>query len=622
MQLNFLHNVSRIVRCLMIGLLMSFTVFSQSDNILFSPASSTITIGQSFTVNVRVDMQSGSCNAIEIHLNFDPAYLRITNITKPSSATFTSETIALPAAPYTTANTAGHLEYAAGIPSGSTAADFDILAITFTTPVSSPQSGTTSLSFQNSAGHRTRAVLNGVPLTNTLTSGSVTIQNCTPPVATLASSNASSICNAQPVGLRITSATGTAPYTIVVNDSTYSNVNIGSTFTSLPFPTYKLWPSTNPNQARQNDGIAIEVGNKFKASQNGFVKGVRFYNGTGSYTLGTYKGKLWNFQTGALLASVTYSGVSAGNWIEANFSSPVYITANTTYLVTVYSSAGNYVATDNYFSTAYTNGPLTAIANSVSSNGMFIKGTEQSGPTTNFGSWQIYQSTNYWADVIFAQNTNSFVLQSVTDATGCNNSGTLQTLNVTSMDCSTLPITLLNLSASPKGKTVTLHWTTSSELNNRGYDIQRSSDGVNWSTIGFVAGAGNSSMTINYSYLDDNLDARKYYYRLNQWDIDGRSKYSVVVTAVIGGKGEYVLGQNYPNPFRNETTIQYSLPQAGKVSLTLFDISGRIVRTLVNGSKEAGTHAVSFTTGNLTSGIYYYRLQVGDFSDVKKLTIQ
>jgi hypothetical protein len=187
---------------------------------------------------------------------------------------------------------------------------------------------------------------------------------------------------------------------------------------------------------------------------------------------------------------------------------------------------------------------------------------------------------------------------------------------------STLPVGLLNLSATPQGKKVTLSWTTSSETNNRGFDVQRSNDGINWTTIGFVAGAGNSSSARNYTYKDDNLAARRYYYRLKQIDIDDHSKYSIIVSAEIGSKGEYALGQNYPNPFRNETTIQYVLPKAEQVNISLFDISGRTVKVLVNGSKEAGTHAITFNTGTLTRGIYYYRIQAGDFTDVKKLTIQ
>src|SRR5207253_10457866 len=105
--------------------------------------------------------------------------------------------------------------------------------------------------------------------------------------------------------------------------------------------------------------------------------------------------------------------------------------------------------------------------------------------------------------------TNTSTLQSVTDANGCSNSGTLQTLNVSSVDCTTLPVTLLGLSASPSGRKVTLHWSTASENNNRGFNIERSTDAVNWSTMGFVAGVGNSSVTNNYSYVDDNLDSRR-----------------------------------------------------------------------------------------------------------------
>jgi hypothetical protein len=190
------------------------------------------------------------------------------------------------------------------------------------------------------------------------------------------------------------------------------------------------------------------------------------------------------------------------------------------------------------------------------------------------------------------------------------------------VDCSTLPVTLLNLSASPSGRRITVRWSTSSEFNNKGFEVMRSVDGISWSSIGFVAGAGTTSEAKNYSYLDDNLEPRRYYYKLKQVDIDDRYKYSVIVSATVGGRGEYALGQNYPNPFAAETTIQYTLPQSGKVNLSLFDISGRVVRVLVNGSKDAGTHAVSFNTGTLTRGVYYYRIQVGDFTDVKKLTIQ
>jgi hypothetical protein len=83
----------------------------------------------------------------------------------------------------------------------------------------------------------------------------------------------------------------------------------------------------------------------------------------------------------------------------------------------------------------------------------------------------------------------------------------------------------------------------------------------------------------------------------------------------------YSLGQNYPNPFGKRTNIPFTLQRAERVNLVLFDLSGRIVKVLVNGSKDAGSHNVNFNAGSLAKGIYYYKMQAGGFSEIKKLTI-
>jgi hypothetical protein len=85
---------------------------------------------------------------------------------------------------------------------------------------------------------------------------------------------------------------------------------------------------------------------------------------------------------------------------------------------------------------------------------------------------------------------------------------------------------------------------------------------------------------------------------------------------------EYVLGQNYPNPFNKETFIQYSIPLPSHVTLSLYDMNGRLIRTLVNGSREQGTHTVMLNSGSLSNGVYYYKLQAGNFSAVKKMFFQ
>ena len=118
------------------------------------------------------------------------------------------------------------------------------------------------------------------------------------------------------------------------------------------------------------------------------------------------------------------------------------------------------------------------------------------------------------------------------------------------------------------------------------------------------------------------LPVYRYYYRLKQIDIDKRFAYSPIVSAILDVKEGFKLEQNYPNPSRGETIIKFTLPQKAKVNLSLYDMSGRLVKVLVNESKDSGTHAVNLNSGTLTKGLYFYKLQAGDFSAVRKLTIQ
>lgn len=83
----------------------------------------------------------------------------------------------------------------------------------------------------------------------------------------------------------------------------------------------------------------------------------------------------------------------------------------------------------------------------------------------------------------------------------------------------------------------------------------------------------------------------------------------------------YSLQQNYPNPFNPSTSIRFSIPESGFLSIVIFDMTGREVKTLINGVTEVGSYEVSFDAGGLSSGIYYYKLVSGDFSDVKKMIL-
>ena len=153
--------------------------------------------------------------------------------------------------------------------------------------------------------------------------------------------------------------------------------------------------------------------------------------------------------------------------------------------------------------------------------------------------------------------------------------------------------------------------------------MQRSTDAANWSVLDFVNGAGNSTTIQSYMYPDEKLAAgNRYYYRLKQIDIDKRFVYSPVVSVKLEAQEGFTLDQNYPNPTRSETNIKFTLPRSAKVNLSLYDMSGRLVKVLVNESKDSGIHTVNVNTGTLTRGVYYYKLQAGDFSAVKKMTLQ
>jgi len=184
------------------------------------------------------------------------------------------------------------------------------------------------------------------------------------------------------------------------------------------------------------------------------------------------------------------------------------------------------------------------------------------------------------------------------------------------------PVELASFVSVINGRDVTLIWSTSSETNNSGFDIERTSVNGNWSKIGFIPGNGTTSSPVSYSFADRGLNSGIYNYRLRQIDFNGNFAYHNLSNDVnIGIPEKYSLSQNYPNPFNPSTKINYDLPVDGKVSIRLFDISGKEVATIVNELKTAGYHTVQFNAANLPSGAYFYIINAGSFSDTKKLVL-
>ncbi|MEP0861170.1 MAG: T9SS type A sorting domain-containing protein [Ignavibacterium sp.] len=172
-------------------------------------------------------------------------------------------------------------------------------------------------------------------------------------------------------------------------------------------------------------------------------------------------------------------------------------------------------------------------------------------------------------------------------------------------------------------------WVTATELNNLGFEVQRKMESNEFITIGFVKGSGTTSELHHYSYIDRDLAPGKYFYRLKQIDHNGQYEFSQVVDIEI--ILNYALEQNYPNPFNPTTKIRYAIAASslnpfskGEGTLTIlkvFDILGNEVATLVNENLQPGVYEYEFDASSLTSGVYFYKLISGNFTEVKKMIL-
>ncbi len=249
----------------------------------------------------------------------------------------------------------------------------------------------------------------------------------------------------------------------------------------------------------------------------------------------------------------------------------------------------------------------------------------------------------------FTKSDDSFVtlaLNTITDLT----------ISTTSNGGSPLPVELVSFSANMVDGNINIKWTTATEVNNYGFEIERNlnphlnplqggegAERQGWVAIGFVEGNGNSNSPKEYSFVDDktyevfnNLGglSAELKYRLKQIDFDGKFEYSEIITVetldATSLPTEFALEQNYPNPFNPTTTIKYSIPntviaseakqsQEMNVTLKVYDILGNEVAVLVNEQKSAGKYEVNFNASNLASGIYFTRITAGSYTSLIKM---
>jgi photosystem II stability/assembly factor-like uncharacterized protein len=188
----------------------------------------------------------------------------------------------------------------------------------------------------------------------------------------------------------------------------------------------------------------------------------------------------------------------------------------------------------------------------------------------------------------------------------------------------TTPVELISFNCIVDNEIVDLFWQTATETNNAGFEVERIQKseirGQIWERIEFVEGKGTTTEIQSYTF-QDKPEIGKYKYRLKQIDYDGSFEYSQEIEAEVKPYLVFLLEQNYPNPFNPTTTISYTIPVNGTVTLKVFDIIGKEIVTLVNEEKHTGEYEIEFNAIDLPSGIYFYKLQAGQLLETKKMIL-
>ena len=185
-----------------------------------------------------------------------------------------------------------------------------------------------------------------------------------------------------------------------------------------------------------------------------------------------------------------------------------------------------------------------------------------------------------------------------------------------------LPVELTSFSAILKKNQVHLNWMTATEVNNYGFDIERKKENEDWKMLGFVEGHGNSNSPKEYSFLNNDIVAAGiYYYRLKQIDNDGSYEFSQIIEVDFNSPVSFELKQNYPNPFNPSTTITFTLPVNGNVSLSVYNMLGEEIQILQNGFLQAGIYSYNFNAEELPSGVYIYNLSNNNKTQIKKMLL-
>jgi uncharacterized protein (TIGR03790 family) len=314
------------------------------------------------------------------------------------------------------------------------------------------------------------------------------------------------------------------------------------------------------------------------------------------------------YAEGYSIAESFYSASPYLSWMDVVVGDPKARMINTRY-----SSSGSVVTPPPAPA-----GSLTASVTSLPSTGGSVTLTWTS---TNAATATIDQSVGTVAvngtTTVTVTSTKTFTL-TITNSAGVT---ATYTATITVAAPPTVKTVISSFDASRISGGVIVSWTTASEYNNKGFDIERKRGTGKWSKIATVAGKGNSTVPVNYSYTDNVTRNGTYAYRLRQVNTDGSSVYSGTVTVSITRGSTSVLA-NYPNPFNPSTNISFMLEETGHATLKIYNVLGQEVATLFNGDLEAGVEqSVMFDAHALASGLYFSILESGGQRTVLRMLL-
>jgi len=449
------------------------------------------------------------------------------------------------------------------------------------------------------------------------------------PMAPILETDKTTLCPGEEAHLSITTNSTKGPFTVLVNGTSYPNVTSGNSFATIQAASSSiehLFDGT-PSPGQFADNGEMEAGVQFTVTAPGLIDGIRFLPSSNIPSGGSRPVRLWlnSGSGGSVIASGSTSNETNSGWQQVIFATPVAVTPGQTYTASMHIPANvQYVAANGGYNVARTSDPGGHVSVAIG-GGVYTYGAyDLTSPFPNAS----YQNSDYYVDVIYRQGTISetttYNLTSITNKDGCTETVTGQSVTITiDPNCTVTPVKFVSFTGQAQGSNAVLQWVTAMEENSSHYEVERSTDGQHYVSVGRVQAAGTTSLTSNYRFTDPALQPHRYFYRLKQVDIDKKFVYSAVISIVIGGTAqEFQLLQNTPNPLAGTAVITYVVPVNAHLRLALYDNTGRMIKVLAQGAHQPGSYRVTVSKGQLSSGIYYYRLDADKTSLIKKMVVQ